>query len=243
VDIKLVAMSDIKSILTNQEGFIIHENYIPLLQIESLQNRVTELYPIRAVSSKNEYKENDEIKHLEDICVWWSQSLEKFNELKPIKQLVDNTIQQNFPTLVNYINDIVVINPNSRWINPHVDTPYRFDKWNKDSNLLGIQCIIPLTDVSEENGSTGIVPYSQKRNFEIKKCYEGTYNNWFLDNKIQPILSKGSLLMYNSRVLHSSMPNKTNIARYALLMNYIESSILNEVKTIDNVWKSNGKHT
>lgn len=234
---------DIATTLINQEGFIILKNCIPVNQLLSLQNRVTELYPIRAVSSTNRYKENDEVKHLEDICVWWSQSLDDFAEVKSIKQLVDPIIQHNFPTLVNYVNDVVVINPNSRWINPHVDTPYRFDKWNKDSNILGIQCIIPLTDVSEENGSTGLVPYSQKRNFEIKKCYEGKYNNWFLDNKIQPKLHKGSLLIYNSRVLHSSMPNKTNIARYALLMNYIESSILDEVKTIDNVWISNGKHT
>jgi hypothetical protein len=37
------------------------------------------------------------------------------------------------------------------------------------------------------------------------------------------------------------MPNNGQIERPALLFNYLDSSIIDEVSDIDNVWTSNGK--
>jgi ectoine hydroxylase-related dioxygenase (phytanoyl-CoA dioxygenase family) len=96
-----------------------------------------------------------------------------------------------------------------------------------------------LEDTDKTNGSTGVVPYSQKRNFNINECYSGRFDRWFSENSVQPDMPIGSLLMYNCRVLHSSMPNMTEKDRPALLLNYLDSSIIDEVKTIDNVWTSN----
>ena len=47
--------------------------------------------------------------------------------------------------------------------------------------------------------------------------------------------------MYNCRLLHSSMPNPTDSKRPAILMNYLDSDIIDEVRTMDNIWGSNGE--
>jgi len=234
-------MRNIKPIIETGAGYVIWESFIPELYISDFNARLKDLYPVRASSSKKVYAERDDIKNLEDMSVWWSQSVTDFPEVKKIQRFIDPIIEHNFPNLKHYASDCVFINAGSTWVNPHVDTPHRFDKWNFDQRLLGIQCILSLSDLDETNGSTGLVPHSQKRDFDIHKCYSGTYDRWFMQNVKQHKMPKGSLLFYNCRVLHSSMPNTGQMERPALLFNYLDRSIIDEVSKIDNVWSSNGK--
>lgn len=231
----------IKDKLESAEGYLILPGFIPALLVADYKSILKDLYPVRASSSKKVYAERDDIKNLEDISVWWSQTVHDYKPFKDIKKLVDPLVQNNFPNLAFYASDTVTINPKSQWISPHVDTPHRFDKWNFDKRLLGTQCIITLEDVTKENAATGLVPFSHKRDFEIMKCYTGVYDRWFIDNCKQHDMPKGSLLIYNCRVLHSSMPNNTDKARSALLLNYLDKTIIDEVADLDNVWSSNGK--
>jgi ectoine hydroxylase-related dioxygenase (phytanoyl-CoA dioxygenase family) len=232
---------EIKEKLESGEGYVILPGFIPSLLIADYKTILNELYPVRASSSKKVYAERDDIKNLEDISVWWSQTVDSYKPFQSIKKLVDPVVQNNFINMEFYATDTVTINPGSQWVSPHVDTPHRFEKWNFDKRLLGIQCIITLEDVTKDNAATGLVPFSQKRDFEIMKCYTGVFDRWFLDNCKQHDMPKGTLLMYNCRVLHSSMPNNTDKARSALLMNYLHKSVIDEVSKIDNVWSSNGK--
>lgn len=230
----------IKEKLIEKEGYCLLEHLIPNYLITSFNKRLEDLYPVRASSKNKIYAEKNNIKNLSDISVWWSQSVDEFPELMSIKRIIDPLIIQNFTNLSHYVSDVVTINPKTNWINPHVDTPNRFKKWNYDKSLLGIQCIVALKNFDNNYPSTGIVPYSQKRDFDIDKCYNGFYDSWFNDNYIQPIMPAGSLLIYNSRLLHSSMPNNSDIPRSALLLNYLDTRIIDEVTKIDNVWASNG---
>lgn len=234
-------MNQVKDMLENQEGYLVYQSFIPELLIVDFNQRLKELYPVRASSSNKRYAEKDGIKDLEDVSVWWSQEVGEFPEALRIRKLIDPVITANFPNLSFYASDCVFINAGSTWVNPHVDTPHRFKKWNFDKRLLGIQCIVSLFDTNKYNGSTGIVPFSQKRDFDIDKCYAGNYSRWFLENAKQPDMPRGSLLFYNCRALHSSMPNNSAAERPALLFNYLDRSILDEVATIDNIWSSNGK--
>lgn len=236
-------MKDIKDTVNNKEGYVLLEGMIPRLLIADFNNRLKDLYPVRAVSSDKQYAERDDIKNLNDVTVWWSQEVSEFPEVKKILKIVDPVITSNFGNLRFYASDTVFIKSGSSWINPHVDTPHRFKKYNYDKRLLGIQCIVSLIDTNNENGSTGLVPFSQKRDFDIDKCYSGTYNRWFMENMKQHHMPKGSVLFYNCRVLHSSMPNNGNLERPALLLNYLDHSIIEEVSKIDNIWSSNGRNT
>lgn len=233
--------NDYRTILTEGEGYKILPGLIPRKLISSFLSRINDLYPVRASSSNKIYAEGEKVKELQDISVWWSQIVDDFPESKAIIKLIDPIIKTNFINFTHYANDVVFIKSKSTWVSPHVDSPHRFTKYNFDKRLLGIQCIVSLDDLDKNSASTGLVPYSQKRDFDINKCYTGSYDRWFLENCIQPDLPRGSLLMYNCRLLHSSMPNPKETDRPALLYNFLDESIIEEVKTMDSVWSSNGK--
>lgn len=228
--------------IINKEGYAVFDKLIPQKLVEDFWNEVPRLHPVRASSSKKVYAEKEDIHNLEDISVWWSQTVETFEPVKQIRSIIDGIINANFNNLTFYASDTVIINPFSKWISPHVDTPHRFTLWNFDKRMLGIQCIVALQDMNSSTAATGLVPYSQKRDFDINKCYTGGYDRWFLDNCKQPKLDTGSVLMYNCRVLHSSMPNPQNRIRPALLFNYLDKSIIEAVSKIDNIWSSNDKN-
>lgn len=234
---------EIKNKIESGEGYVILPGFIPSLLIADFKNKLSELYPVRASTSKKVYAERDDIKNLEDINVWWSQTVHEFPETLKILKLIDPLIKSNFHNLAFYASDVVTILGGSKWVSPHVDTPHRFSKYNFDKRLLGIQCIVSLDDIDKDSASTGLVPFSQKRDFDIDKCYAGVYDRWFLENCKQHNMPKGSLLLYNCRVLHSSMPNNTDKPRPALLLNYLDKSIIEDVKKVDNVWTSNGKRS
>jgi ectoine hydroxylase-related dioxygenase (phytanoyl-CoA dioxygenase family) len=233
-------MNDYKTILTEGEGYKVLPSFIPRDLISDFKKRLKDLYPVRASSSKKVYAERDDIKNLEDISVWWSQMISDWPESLAIQKLLNPLIQTHFPRLDTYANDVVFIKNQSVWVNPHIDTPHRFKKYNYDQRLLGIQCIISLDHINKNSASTGLVPYSQKRDFDIDKCYNGDYDRWFVENAVQPDMPTGSLLFYNCRILHSSMPNPQDIERPALLYNYLDRSIVDDVKKLDNIWASNG---
>lgn len=226
--------------LIEGSGYIILENVIPDNTIDNITSKLHTCYPVRASSKDKKYAERDDVKNLSDISVWWSQSVMRWPEVQEISEIVKTHVIKYLPSAEFYASDIVTINAKSDWFSPHVDTPHRFRKYNYNRNLLGIQVIVALYDIDSEYASTGLVPDSQKSDFDINLCYRGHYNDWFIKNMIQPKLTKGSVLLYNCRVMHSSMPNTQDKPRSVLLLNFLENSIIDEIRKIDNVWTSNG---
>lgn len=227
--------------LTEGEGYTIIEGVVSHDLIKSIRTKYSQLRMVRASAHGKQYAEGNAVKNLPDIAVWWSQDLSSWPEVQEIDANISPIAQMYLPAARFYCSDIVVIEAksNSHWINPHVDTPHRFKRWNYDTRLLGIQCVIPLVTVDHLNGATGLVVGSQKRDHNIKLCYEGYYDSDFRDTVMQPSVNMGDVLMYNARVLHSSMPNHSSAPRPALLINYLHSDLINEVGTIDNIWASN----
>lgn len=229
-----------KEILTDGPGYAIIENIIPNILLDSFASNLRKLHPVRASSNDMIYAERSEVSNLPNIAVWWSQLVMDWPEVMEMNNIILPIIKESIENAHWYASDTVFIEPYSKWVNPHVDTPHRFDKWNNDTRLLGIQSIVPLYDLDMHNGATGLVPNSQKKNFAIDMCYKGYYNGYYSRNYIQPTIKKGSVLMYNCRILHSSMPNPTDTKRPAILFNYLDNDIITELRTIDNVWGSNG---
>ena len=226
--------------LTEGEGYLFIEKAIPEDLIDSINSKLDMLYPVRASSSGKRYEERENISKLPDISVWWSQTVMDWPEVITINDLLLLKVSEELNNAHFYSSDIVTINGDSKWVNPHVDTPHRFKRWNTDTRLLGVQCIIALQDTTPETGATGFVPNSHEPDWDIDMCYNGAYNKYFWDSYEQLTMPKGSVLMYNCRLLHSSMPNYLPEPRPALLLNYLDGDIVSEVKDIDNVWSSNG---
>ena len=225
--------------LKDGQGYDVAVSYIPEKLIDAVNSKLHTLHPVRASSMDRTYAEREKIKELPDISVWWSQMVMDWPEIIEINSMVSELVKPYIPSLEWYASDIVVIEGNSKWINPHVDTPHRFKKYNYNKELLGVQAIVSLFDLDKSRGVTGLVPSSQKQDFNINLCYQGFYNSLFNKKCIQPELPKGSVLYYNCRVLHSSMPNTQDRPRQALLFNYLDSSIISDIRTMDNIWESN----
>ncbi len=227
------------NVLITGLGYVTVRDLIPEHLIDCINLKLDTLYPTRASSSTKQYAEGSKIQSLSDISVWWSQLVMDWPEVIEIERIINPLVGEFLENHAWYASDIVTISPESSWINPHVDTPHRFDKWNQDQRLLGIQCIISLQDTDHKTGSTGIVPCSQTHDWDIHKCYSGGYDSYFRVHAMQPVMPKCSVLMYNSRLLHSSMPNYSPKARPMLLLNYLNGDIVEDVKKLDNIWKSN----
>ena len=168
----------------------------------------------------------------------------KINE--QINDIVFPIIQSHMQGAEFYASDIVTINGPSRWVGPHVDTPHRFERYNnmasgQNVDLLGIQVIIPLETIDAESGATGLLPYSHRQDWNIQDCYDGIFDDMFKEEAVQHEMPKGSMLFYNTRLLHSTMPLRLPKKRSILLLNYLKHDIIKTVKKLDNVWSSNGK--
>lgn len=222
--------------LANLEGWFVESALVTDEKIDQFNRRLDELVPQRALDIDKRYAEGVDIAQLNDVAVWWSQQVLDWNEFKSIEEFIRLQAVDLLDKPALYAADVVTIEPASRIINPHVDTPHRFAQWNFDRRLLAVQFIIALNHTDSENGSTGLVDYSHFDNFPIHYCYSGLYNEYFLKNFYQPSLPKGSVLCYNSRTLHSSMPNFTNDPRSVLLIQYCESDIVDQLRSIDNIW-------
>jgi len=226
--------------LTEGEGYLFFENVIPDELIDGINSKLDTLRVVRASSADKHYAEGENIKNLPDISVWWSQMTMDWPEVRLINDFLITRINKELDNAVWYASDIVTINGDSKWVNPHVDTPHRFKEWNYDERLLGVQCIVSLQDTDPEQGSTGFVPRSHVQDWDIDMCYNGAYNKYFYDCCEQRYMPKGSVLMYNCRLLHSSMPNYSPNPRPMLLLNYLNGDIVEDVKKVDNIWSSNG---
>ena len=226
--------------LTEGPGYLFFEKAIPEDLIDSINSKLHTLYPVRASSSGKRYAEKDAVNDLPDISVWWSQMVMDWPEVKLINDFLITRVDKELNNAVWYASDIVTINGDTKLVNPHVDTPHRFKQWNMDPRLLGVQCIVSLQDTIPEMGSTGYVPNSHEPDWDIDLCYNGAYNKYFYDFCEQQYMPKGSVLMYNCRLLHSSMPNYLPEPRPMLLLNYLNGDIVEDVKKIDNIWSSNG---
>jgi ectoine hydroxylase-related dioxygenase (phytanoyl-CoA dioxygenase family) len=226
--------------LTEGEGYLFFENSIPVELIDAINSKLDTLYPVRATSSGKIYAEGDKIKDLPDISYWWSQMVMDWPEVISVNDILLPIISEQLDNAVFYASDIVTINGDTKLVNPHVDTPHRFKRWNTDERLLGVQCIISLQDTTPEMGATGYVPNSHEPDWDIDLCYNGAYNKYFWDFHEQQHMPKGSVLMYNCRLLHSSMPNYLPESRPMLLLNYLNGDIVEDVTKLDNFWSSNG---
>ncbi len=112
---------------------------------------------------------------------------------------------------------------------PHIDYPY-WDMYNKESfpkNInasfpLNCQATILLNDFTEENGATGILPYTQKL---CKYPNEASFKKYY--NECERMLGKaGDVALFYGLTWHSSMPNNSkNQRRNAILIQYLPKFI------------------
>lgn len=170
----------------------------------------------------------------EQFVHYWSDNLET-DQIPLVRQLVEPFVSDVFSgEKYTWLNqDFHVVNPGSNYQLAHVDTPQRHKVFSKITELLGLQIIIALDDFTVQNGATAFLPGSHR---QIWECWDkrtwGQYDS-LLKDAPRFVAPRGSVLMYHTNTLHSTMPNYSLKPRRALLINVLHSKIVKTVQDIE----------
>lgn len=203
----MIDISAIVDELLSGSGYYVIPDFISRERAEKLERFV-----IRATS-----KHNDNVR---ERRVWNLDTSSLFDGIANHHTItsVYDVLLGNRHNLSSYGANCML--PNAQAQEPHTDYPYwgLHDKktlpYNINSSFVfAAQAIVPLTDYTDTNGATEIVPYSQQ------KC-EYPSEKEFDDLSVKVLLNKGDLLLYNSLLWHRAGENKSDSPRVALLMQY-----------------------
>lgn len=219
-----------------EQGYCIVQSAINVEDIEGLNYLQQYLEPQRGHDYTAKYFAKKQLHEAGKLAIWWSQQVVGWECVKSINQSLLEITKGWFDNSMIYVSDVITNEPGNQFVKPHIDTPYRFDRWHETFELLGVQCIVPLCNFNKENGGTGLYPGSHLKNWVVKDCYRGVYTEEFLKYVVQPEMNPGDALIYNPRVLHSTMPNNTDITRRALLTHITTTELAEEMKLVDNVY-------
>jgi ectoine hydroxylase-related dioxygenase (phytanoyl-CoA dioxygenase family) len=219
-----------------QQGYCVVKNIIDPLAIAHLNFFQNKLEPQRGHDFTAKYFPKKDLTGLEELAIWWSQQVVDWPCVHRINQQLLYITQSWFDNNCVYVSDVITNEPGNQFVKPHIDSPYRFDEWHEEVDLLGVQCIVPLCEFNKDNGGTGLYPGSHLKNWIVKDSYKGVYTEEFLANVIQPKMNIGDVLIYNPRVLHSTMPNNTTLKRRALLTHITTKEMVKKLKLVDNIW-------
>jgi len=219
-----------------EQGYCVAKNVLDIKWIEQLNSLTSLLIPQRGHDYNSKYFPRQRLAEADKFAIWWSQQVTTWVGAKEINNKLLEITEGWFNNNCVYVSDVISNEPGNQFVKPHIDSPYRFDKWHESFELLGVQCIIPLCDFNEENGGTGIYPSSHLKNWDVQESYKGKYTAEFMEHVYQPEMNVGDVLIYNPRVLHSTMPNNTNTVRRALLTHITTKEMVVEMKSVDNIW-------
>eukprot|EP01038_Epipyxis_sp_PR26KG_P013866 gene13866-18597_t len=100
----------------------------------------------------------------------------------------------------------------------HADGPHM-----SISQHLPCHCVnvfIPLVDLTIENGATEIRPGSQVYTRDLTKLYLAAFAKKQVKPSQTPLLKRGSVLMFDYRVLHRGLKNSSNLPRPILVYTF-----------------------
>ena len=222
--------------IIKEQGFCVAKNVIDVTWIDKLNSLQSFLIPQRGHDFNAKYYPRSQLGQAERLAIWWSQQVVHWPGAEEINKTLLKITQGWFANNCIYVADVINNEAGNSYVKPHIDSPYRFDQWHDDPELLGVQCIVPLCHFNQENGGTGLYPGSHLKNWIVKESYRGVYTEEFLANVVQPEMAPGDVLIYNPRVLHSTMPNHTTVVRRALLSHVTTIEMVKKLKLVDNIW-------
>lgn len=219
-----------------EQGYCVVRNVIDRKDVDTLNYLQNYLEPQRGHDYTAKYFPKKNLEEAGKLAIWWSQQVVGWECVKCINYCLLEITHNWFDNNCIYVTDVITNEAGNQFVKPHIDSPYRFDQWHEEFDLLGVQCIIPLCDFNKLNGGTGLYPGSHLKNWNVKDSYRGVYTEEFLAHVVQPEMNPGDVLIYNPRVLHSTMPNNTDIPRRALLTHITTREMAAQMKLVDNIW-------
>jgi ectoine hydroxylase-related dioxygenase (phytanoyl-CoA dioxygenase family) len=226
----------------NHIGFTVHENVFDHDMIVDLNEYASTLQPQRGHDKNmkwygwNNVEDMKNPKEEIDWAYYWTPHVNHphiENIKHQLSPMADAAFGKN--NWVWHVQDFIVLHPGMNFYRPHIDTPYRFKEFRYAEGLLGLQFMVMMCDFTPDNGATGYVPGSHKYIYDAIHMRDNlkTWAPFFADNYQQYTARAGSFVCWHPRLLHSTMPNKSNEIRRALLLHAAEKKTARRLDVID----------
>jgi len=226
----------------NHIGFTVHENVFDHNMIVDLNEYASTLQPQRGHDKNmkwygwNNVEDMKNPKEEIDWAYYWTPHVNHphiENIKHQLSPMADAAFGKN--NWVWHVQDFIVLHPGMNFYRPHIDTPYRFKEFRYAEGLLGLQFMVMMCDFTPDNGATGYVPGSHKYIYDAIHMRDNlkTWAPFFADNYQQYTARAGSFVCWHPRLLHSTMPNKSNEIRRALLLHAAEKKTARRLDVID----------
>jgi len=226
----------------NHIGFTVHENVFDHDMIVNLDEYASTLQPQRGHDKNmkwygwNNVEDMKNPKEEIDWAYYWTPHVNHphiENIKHQLSPMADAAFGKN--NWVWHVQDFIVLHPGMNFYRPHIDTPYRFKEFRYAEGLLGLQFMVMMCDFTPDNGATGYVPGSHKYIYDAIHMRDNlkTWAPFFADNYQQYTARAGSFVCWHPRLLHSTMPNKSNEIRRALLLHAAEKKTARRLDVID----------
>lgn len=225
----------------NHTGFTVQRDAFDIDKINELNEFAETINPERGHTKDKKWIGWNQIKDIEnpkteiDWAYYWTEQVHHpiINEMKhTLAQYADAAFGEH--NWVWHVQDFIVLHPGMNFYRPHIDTPYRFPEFRYNQELLGLQFMVMMCDFNEHNGATGYVPGTHKYMFDPKSIQDDkSWDTFYADNYQQYTANAGSFVAWHPRLLHSTMPNKSNKIRRALLLHAAEKTTSRRLSVID----------
>jgi ectoine hydroxylase-related dioxygenase (phytanoyl-CoA dioxygenase family) len=225
----------------NHTGFTVQRDAFDIDKINELNEFAETINPERGHTKDKKWIGWNQIKDIEnpkteiDWAYYWTEQVQHpiINEMKnTLAQYADAAFGEH--NWVWHVQDFIVLHPGMNFYRPHIDTPYRFPEFRYNQELLGLQFMVMMCDFNEHNGATGYVPGTHKYMFDPKSIQDDkSWDTFYADNYQQYTANAGSFVAWHPRLLHSTMPNKSNKIRRALLLHAAERTTSRRLSVID----------
>ena len=224
------------------DGFTVHKEVFDKDKIAELDAFAATLPPQRGHDKHKKWYGWNHVQSLEnpltdvDWGYYWTATVDH-PIIDEIKAAMAPSVDQIFghKNWIWHVQDFIVLQPGMNFKRPHIDTPYRFKEFRYAKEFLGLQFMVMMCDFNEDNGATGYVPGTHKYFYDAIDIRDNP-NSWdlfFADNYTQYTAPAGSMVAWHPRLLHSTMPNKTDQVRRALLIHAAEKTTARRLEVID----------
>jgi ectoine hydroxylase-related dioxygenase (phytanoyl-CoA dioxygenase family) len=206
----------------NNLGFTIVEGYFDSAFVDKLRSRALDIYEIQEKEfgrdSLREINDHDLARNLVDYDPIYMELIEdKFINSITKKILGEVNVLSLSNAIINRSDEVSC---QSRW---HRDFPYQ--NFLSDE-ILGLNVFIALDDFTEDNGSTIVVPFSNR-------FKELPTDKYLEKHSVKAICPKGSIIIFDSMLLHQSGFNKSGNTRVGLNLNYVRPFIKQQYHNIE----------
>lgn len=226
----------------NHVGFTVQRDIFDKNKIEELNQWAETVSPERGHDKNKKWYGWNQVSEMKnpleevDWAYYWTKQIDHpyVEEIKEtLSQYADAAFGEN--NWLWHVQDFIVLHPGMNFFRPHIDTPYRFKEFRYAEGLLGLQFMVMMCDFTPDNGATGYVPGSHKYIYDAIQMRDNLHSwaPFFADNYEQYTAGAGSFVCWHPRLLHSTMPNKSNEIRRALLLHAAEKKTARRLDVID----------